>query len=138
MSEARCYYLNLAEPLRGRLGLFRDDTVINHQVPTHMLSVVQARLDRLGPCAAAMEQLLEIGKTSGWVAHFDITRASSAPSETRRWHGAVNMIWLNLLEGITIMPWWRNVVHAYNHFFAAGLRELPLSIHCLLQPGSFE
>ena len=64
-----------------------------------MLDKVRARLSAVVEGGSITSQLpLEIGRTNGCCAHFVGPTAHAALESTGKWHGAINLFWLDLLH----------------------------------------
>ena len=70
-----------------------------------MLDKVRARLSAVVEGGSITSQLpLEIGRTNGFCAHFVGPTAHAALKSTGKWHGAINLFWLDLLHGYPMVP----------------------------------
>ena len=113
-------------------------TMSSHAIIRVMLDKVRARLSKAIEGDIASQPPLEIGRTNGFCAHWVGPTAYTALKSTGKWHGAINLFWLDLLHGYSMVPYWRNIVQAFQHFYAAGAREVPVTVRCIISPPEWE
>ena len=113
-------------------------TMSSHSVIRVLLDKVRARLSKATEGDIAAQLPLEICRTNGWAAHWVGPTVHTALKSTGTWHGAINLFWLHLPHGYSIYYYWRNIVYAFQHFYAAGAREVPMTVHRIVAPTDWE